>query len=304
MLHARPTRRLIPVILNSSSGPDRKSSRSDEIRDAFLTAGIEADLVPVDNPSDISASARDLISRGSDTVVAAGGDGTVSAVGAALVGTDAALGVIPAGTFNPFARDVGLPLDLESAAAVIAAGHTRTVDVGELNGRVFLNNSSLGVYPVLVYEREKFVRRGLDKRLALLPAAIATLSRFPNLTVRVRSDVVAIAARTPFVFVGNNEYALAGLQAASRSSIDRGRLQLCVTAQLRPGGLLRLALLALIGRIHTASDLHTTVATWVRVDTLRHRVRVALDGEVLLMETPLNYTIRPAALRVLTPEPA
>ena len=149
-------------------------------------------------------------------IVAGGGDGTVSTVAAALVDTDICLGVLPLGTLNHFAKDLGLPLDLEAAVRCIATGVTSRVDVGEVNGRVFVNNSSLGLYPDIVRDREQQQKRfGRGKWHALLRASIAALRRYPFLQVSLAVEGRERAYRTPFVFIGNNAYRMEGLTMAS-----------------------------------------------------------------------------------------
>ena len=149
-----------------------------------------------------------------DTVVFGGGDGTVSTGAAALAGGPKALGVLPLGTFNHFARDLGIPLELEDAVRTIAVGHVREVDVGEVNGRPFVNNSSIGLYPEMVRVRDELRRHhGMRKGTAMLGAAREVLRDPPFLRVdlRVLDDVARV--RTPFVFVGNNRYEMDALRA-------------------------------------------------------------------------------------------
>src|SRR5262249_1860097 len=144
---------------------------------------------------------------GVDAVVAAGGDGTVSTIAAALAGGDVPLAVLPLGTLNHFARDLGMPATIADAARAIADGAVDRVGVGEVTGRIFVNNSSRGLYPLVVASREADQRAtGHGKWRAMLTAIWRVLRRFPLLAVQVRSAAGAVTARTPFVFVGNNAY--------------------------------------------------------------------------------------------------
>ncbi len=236
-------------------------------------------------------------------VVAGGGDGTINAVAAQLADTGVSLGVLPLGTLNHFAKDAGIPLELDAAIAAIANGVRRRVDVGEVNDRIFLNNSSLGLYPDIVRDREKQQSRlGRGKWLAALWATIGALRRFPFLSVRLTMDDGSDHARsTPFVFIGNNAYTMEGFNVGARPALDRGELSLFVAQ--RPGrlGLIRLGWCALWGRLAQERDFDVLSAKNLEIDTRHKRIRVATDGEVTVMLTPLRYRIRPGALWVIVP---
>ena len=152
----------ISVIINERSGTAARPDAGAEIQTLFAKAGAQVRLERVREPGDIAARARQAASRG-DLLVAAGGDGTVGAVAGVAVETNTIFGVLPMGTLNHFAKDVGLPLDLEAAVSVIVARHVRRCDVGDVNGRIFVNNSSVGLYPRMVWERKAEERRGHRK---------------------------------------------------------------------------------------------------------------------------------------------
>jgi diacylglycerol kinase family enzyme len=251
----------------------------------------------------MTAAARQALDDGRAIVVAGGGDGTINAVASVLVGTGVAFGVLPLGTLNHFAKDIGVPLDLDGAVATIASGVSKKVDVGEVNGQIFLNNSSLGLYPDIVRDREKQQSRlGRGKWLAALWATLGALRRYPFLSVRLRlDDGQEHARRTPFVFIGNNAYTMQGFSIGERARLDAGKLSLYVAQ--RPGrlGLLRLGWSALCGRLAQERDFDVLDAAGFDIDTRHKRIRVATDGEVTVMATPLRYTIRPGALNVIVP---
>ncbi len=222
-------------------------------------------------------------------------------VAAAILESDKTLGVLPFGTVNHFAKDLGIPLDLEGAVGTIVAGHAVRVDVGEVNGRIFLNNSSLGLYPRIIRRRDKRQRLGWGKWPAYVWAAIAVLRRYPFLEIRLSSDGTTLVDRTPFLFVGNNEYNMERLNIGSRACLDKGELSVYATSRTGRLGLIRLALRALLGGLRQDRDLLAFTTTDLWVGTRRKRVRVALDGEVTIMDPPLHFQVRPGALRVLTP---
>ncbi len=297
--HATP----ITVILNAGSGTTDKQEDHQFIADTFAAQGIEAQIRLAKNGADLVSIAQQAASGQSQIIVAGGGDGTINAVATALVGTEKTLGVLPLGTLNHFAKDLGLPLELEAAIHVIIAGHTGQVDVGEVNERIFLNNSSLGLYPTIVRQRERRQQRGYGKWAAFVWAALKVLRRYPFLSVRLSVEGKEIMTRTPFVFIGNNEYETSSLNIGGRSCLDKGQLSLYVTHDTGRIGLLRIAMRALFGQLRNTQDFVAMCTTEVWVKTRQRRVRVSTDGEVTVLETPLHYRVRPGALRVLLPEP-
>ena len=202
------------------------------------------------------------------TIVAGGGDGTLNAVASALTGTDVAFGILPLGTLNHFAKDLGIPLDLDEAIAIIAQGHSIRVDTGEINGRIFLNNSSLGLYPETVRRRERQQRQlGRGKWLAFFWAAVAALRRYPFLDLTIYVDQQAHQRRTPFVFIGNNRYLMEGFNIGVRERLDGGTLSLYVVQRTGRLGLLALALRALFGRLRQARDFDMLCAQKIDIGT-------------------------------------
>jgi diacylglycerol kinase family enzyme len=283
----------------SAGGPDDPQARIVEL---FRMQGEAPRIVQPDDGRDIAATAREAAEGSERVVVAAGGDGTISAVAAAVAGTEKVLGVLPVGTLNHFAKDLGIPLDLETAVRTISDGEVAAVDVGEVNGRIFINNSSLGIYPRIVSRREAQQQRlARGKWPAFFWATIQALRRFPFLDLRIAFEGQQIFRRTAFLFVGNNEYQIAGFNLGSRTCVNAGKLGLYLSHGTGRFGLFRLAFRALFGRVDQEKDFDVFCVTEARIETRKRRLLVALDGEVTRMETPLQYRIRPAALRVLVP---
>jgi diacylglycerol kinase family enzyme len=293
--------RPIPVILNSGAGTASDGEEpAARIREAFAAAGLEIQLVPGE---DISLAARRAAREGHDIVVAAGGDGTVNAVAAQVAGTKSALAVVPMGTLNHFARDAGIPLDIDGAVRIIAANHRERVDVGVVNGRIFVNNSSIGLYPTMVIRRENRRRQGSGKWTALFWASLTVLRRHPMLDLTLKANGSVTHQRTPLVFIGNNEYTVEGLDAGKRNGMQDGKLAVYVTRRHGRRGLLALGLRSMFGSLRDAMDLEAFTAADVTIATRRRRLPVATDGEVSVMETPLRYENRPGALQVVVPPP-
>lgn len=290
---------MIVVMNRSAGGPDDPEARIVEL---FRAQGEDPRVLHPTDERDICAVAREAAGSSDRIVIAAGGDGTISAVAGALTGTEKILGVLPVGTLNHFAKDLGIPLDLEGAVRTIKEGVVAAVDVGEVNGQVFINNSSLGIYPQIVARREAQQQRfARGKWLAFFWATLRALRRFPFLDLRLAFEGEEIVRRTAFLFVGNNEYKTAGFELGSRAGINSGKLGLYLSRGTGRFGLFRLAFHALFGRVDQEKDFDVFCVTEARIETRKRRLLVALDGEVERMETPLHYRIRPAALHVFVP---
>ena len=294
----------VGVVLNAgagSVGEDQADERVEQIRKAFADAGVEV-VIHACRPDDLAATARRVAASGVDAVVAAGGDGTVSTVAGALIDGVVPVAVLPLGTLNHFARDIGMPLDLAGAARAIAAGRVARVDVGEVNGRTFINNSSIGLYPEIVLTRDAVRRKtGRRKWLAMLHAMLRVLRRFPLLRVRVKTPGHQLDARSPLVFVGNNEYLVEATALGKRERLDGGRLSVYVMRCRGRLALLWLMLRTIFQRPEAVDGCENQSVPEAMV-TIRHpheSVKVALDGEVVRLGSPLHYRIRTLALPVV-----
>ena len=289
------------VLTNPAAGA--KADAAAELRDALRQAGAEVADVRQVRGEKLTEAAREAARAGGiDAVVAAGGDGTIGAVAAGLAGTPTPLAVLPTGTLNHFARDAGIPPALPAAAKVVASGAVVTVDVAEVNGHVFLNNSSIGLYPRLVGKRDRQRERlGRGKWLAMLLAAISVFRRFPSVRVRIGVGDQTLLRTTPFVFVGNNPYEITFTTLGKRKRLDSGHLCVYFTQRTGRFALFRLALRAILGRLEQARDFDALNVEEVWIESSRQSLRTALDGEVVRLAPPLHYRIRPAALRVIVP---
>jgi diacylglycerol kinase family enzyme len=289
----------IGVIINVSAGATSSQEITEAIRTAFERHGVRA-RVEVATGKRLPEIARAMRDEGFDCIVAGGGDGTVSAVAAQLAGHRSALGVLPLGTLNHFARDIGMPLDTEEAIAAICTGEVRAVDVASVNGKVFINNSSLGLYPDQARLRQVW-RAKIGRWPALIIASIIVLSRFPFLRVRAEFNGKRISRRCPMMLVSNNEYKLEPGKLTERERLDKGVLGVYLLRDEGRTGLLRIALHSLAYSLEESASFEIDTATEVVVTTRQRRIRVALDGEVYKLDTPLRYTSMPASLRVIAP---
>jgi diacylglycerol kinase family enzyme len=291
------------VIVVVNSGGGSAQGAEPRIREAFEGTGVELDIRLVE-PGELDRHCAEVAeASGVDALVAAGGDGTISTAAGAVADTGFPLGILPMGTLNHFARDAGIPLDLKEAAAAIAAGRTRKVDAAEVNGRVFVNNSAVGLYPMLVRHREAQQRQlGRTKRRAMLVAAGRAMWRFSSRRLTLRVAGMKAPVETPLLFVGNNKYETGLLSLGQRAAIDQG--ELCLYAPLARSrmGFAWLSLRAVLGRPDRQDDFLTLEGVEeVEIDARRHSLIVAVDGEAMPMETPLRYKIRKGALTLIVP---
>ena len=292
----------LTCILNSTSGCHPGPELREKLSRILAENGTPARILLASSGAQIPELARRAVKENSQIIVAGGGDGTVNAVAYELMGTSITLGVLPLGTLNHFAKDLHIPQDLEGAARNLITGRAVPVDVGEVNGRIFLNNSSLGIYPrIVLCEEQQQKKRGRNKWVAFAQASISVLRHYSVLRVRLRVDGKELSRETPMVFIGNNKYEMEGLNFGERRRIDAGELCLFVANRAGRADLVRLAFLALSGRLHEASDFDILITKQIEIQTQRPVVSVSTDGEVNQMKTPLNYLTHSGALRVIVP---
>ena len=301
-----PARPRVLALVNTG-GKTAATIGADALRqrlaDAFAAAGVEA-RVDLLSGGDLAQALREAVAlRDSfDALAVGGGDGTLGTAAAALAGTGIPLGVLPLGTLNHFARDLGIPPLLELACLVIGEGFARAIDVAEVNGRVFVNNSSIGIYPYMVETRDTQRRTlGLGKWGAMAMAFAWMLRRFPVHRLTIRTAEAALAHKTPCAFVGNNRYVLEGPALGTRDALDRGALCVYVARSRSRLHFLLTMLKAMLGRMTPRADFEERRTDAVVIGSRARRLRVALDGELVKMQPPLRYAIRRGALRVLVP---
>ncbi len=297
------TTKRISVLINEHSGLTPRAEAGEEIQSLFAAAGIPVRIERVRHGGDLAARARQAAGRG-DVLVAAGGDGTVGTVAGVAVDATATFGVIPLGTLNHFAKDAGIPLQRAQAVQNIVDGHVRDVDVGDLNGRIFVNNSSVGIYPRMVWERNAEQRNGRTKWVAFVIAMARAWNRYRLLAARLSIDQEHHAVRTPFIFVGNNQYAVEGFQLGARTALDGGTLSIFIAPEIGRFEILTLPLRGLAKRLTPDAKFESYIAEQATIELSRHRANVALDGEVTVMQLPLQYRVRRRALHLIVPGPS
>jgi diacylglycerol kinase family enzyme len=299
------------VLVNAGGGSVQGRDLEPLLREAFEQHGLEATIRMLPG-AELEAAAREALEqtgpdRHYDAVVAGGGDGTIGLVAGIMAGSGRAFGVLPLGTLNHFAKDLGLPQDIDGAVAVIAARQLHSVDVAEVNGRVFVNNSSIGLYASMVADRDRQQRRsGWGKWPAMTLAFWRVVLRYPLRRVRVLAQGGEAGPwtrryRTPLLFIGNNAYEVSLPRPGTRAVLDDGKLSMFIVRHRRPWGLLKVAARAMLGQLRHGQDFESHTVTQVEIQSRSAWMRVSVDGEVTPMRPPLRYAIRPRALRVFAP---
>lgn len=290
------------IILNKSSGlnnPARDIITSEKLIDWFAAGGIRAAVVACE-PEDLVASTETALAGQPDMIIAAGGDGTVSSIAAVTCHSDIPLGVLPLGTLNHFAQDLGMPVDIAACVAILCNGAVYQVDIGQLNDQYFINNASIGFYPKMVRHRDQQIRDvQRNKWFALTISAVRMLLHFPLLTVSIETEQGSTVTKTPLVFIGNNRYDCS--LAAGRACLSEGELCVYVVKCSSRFAVLRLLWQAMYRGFYAADDF---VAYHVNEAVIRVKakaVQTASDGEVHLMSSPLRYRSMARALRILGP---
>lgn len=296
----------VRVIVNIGGGTLANGEETKAaIAGALAPLGVAADIRLCESAAIDAAFAEAAQAAGLDAVVAAGGDGTVSAAAGALAGTGRPLGILPLGTLNHLARDAGIPPSLDEAARTIAEGRVRPIDVAEVNGRIFVNNSALGLYPEMVRLREEQESRaGRNRRFAMLAAGLRALRSFRRRRLWIRAPGLEAPLRTPLLFVGNNRYQVNLLSLGRREALDRGELCVYAVRARSRAHLLWVGLRGLFGRLDQQRDFVTAYVTEVEIDSNRTALTLSADGETLIMAPPLFYRIRPRALNIIVPDQA
>ncbi len=292
--------RKIAVITNNAAGSGIGSGISNRITAAFADLGTEA-LVIEARGRDLRKAVRALLAQGYDTITAGGGDGTLSTVASEMAGRSEALGVLPLGTLNHFARDLGVPLDLDKAIALVCSDHSRRVDIGQVNGHSFINNASLGLYPDQLRLRQVWQSR-IGKWPAVVVASFAVFRRFPYLNITAEFNGNRLKRRCPMVLISNNKYRLEPSNLTGREQLDEGLLGIYMLRDEGRAGLVQIALHSLVFKPEEADSFESHCATELRVMIRSRRVKVALDGEVYRLSTPLRFSVLPGGLRVIAPE--
>ena len=291
----------ICCILNERAGK-AEAGLPARISSSFARHGLAPVFLHTSEAASISQLAERAAHGGYDIIVSGGGDGTANAVASKLVGSRTRLGILPLGTLNHFARDLKIPIELDAAVETIITGRAKPVDVGEVNGKIFLNNSSVGLYPAVIRLREGLQRAGYGKWIALIRASITMLTRFRALRLELRSTSQQhLQCRTALLFIGNNTYDMTLTQLGKRAALVQGHLSVMMSAASGRWRLIATAFALMLTR-ERPTDVISFETEALVVSSRHRRLRVAADGEVIQFQSPLKYRIRPKSLLVIVPK--
>lgn len=289
------------VLANPGSG--RASRDGSAIGKAMAVFGPDVPLRRLTEGQTFADAVKQALADGFTTIVAAGGDGTVTGIAQALIGTGANLAILPLGTFNFVSRGLGLSEDPEAAARAILAGHPHRISVGMVNDQLFLNNVSLGLYPRILSEREAmYARYGRFRILAYwtVLATIIRAQRTPRMTIETEDGTRSL--RTPLIFIARSAYQLERFGLSGADIISDDRFAVFVARSGTRWHLIKLAFHLARKRLVAGTDVELFSAHSLTIRTPRRRPRVAFDGEKRRMLAPLKFEIRPDALSIIIPD--
>lgn len=302
------------IVLNAGSGRDDAAGTRRVIEEGCAAAGRKCRIFLIDAPGKVQQLAREAVERAraaGGVVVAAGGDGTINAVAQATLGSGCAFGVLPQGTFNYFSRTHGIPRDTAEALHILLTEAVRPVQVGLVNGKVFLVNASLGLYADLLEERESYKSRyGRSRWIAFFAGLMTVLRGHRQWRLRLASRGQEREIRTPTLFVGNNPLQLrqVGIDEAQALEDDRGRLAAIALKPVGALAMLPLLVRGAMGRLGHADDVQSFAFESLTVKSSRslgpQRIKVATDGEIGWLDMPLLFRPSPEPLWLIRPEVA
>lgn len=295
------------IVLNAGSG-QHDADPGDAITQVLSAVGRTHEILRVENPEqlrDVAAQAVAKAQKNDGIVVAAGGDGTLNAVAQVTLPSRRPFGVIPQGTFNYFGRTHGISSDAAEAARALLNARVEQVQVGLVNGQVFLVNASIGLYPQLLEDREQQKQRLGRSRLVAAWAGVVTIFRdYQPLLIRLEHDGRTREVRTLTLFVGNNRLQLEQIGLDESAIVEDGKLAAIVLEPVPRATLFWLAARGAMGGLqHTRGVRHFafTRITVTPASRAARRVKIATDGEVRWMQTPLEFAVAPEPLQLLKP---
>ena len=290
------------LIANDASGKGEAAERLELLRGWLERQPGRTALEIVHRGENLSEVARRAVDDGYGTVIVAGGDGTISTVAGVLAGTGVRMGVIPAGTFNYFARGLGIPEDIEGALDVIETGVARPAQIGRINDKVFLNNASLGAYPAILDQREGIYRRWGRSRIAAhwsTVKALLTATRPQRMKVTVDGEVRRI--KTPLVFIANSAYQLDEFELEGADSIRNGEFALFMAEDCGRWKMLLFAVKLAWRRMGAGRDMTLICGREIRIESAKSHLLIARDGEKERMKTPFVFKVEDDVLDVIVP---
>ena len=291
--------RLIEVILNARSGSHRSDQAREVIEKVFGRSG-RLFRISVATGDELCELAEEKAATHADVLVAGGGDGTICCVAQAVQKSGKTLGILPLGTFNYFAKNLRIPLDLEEAAHTILEGHTVRAPTLDLDGRLVLNNTSIGIQPAILLKRRGLYRRwGRNQLSAYLSVLLTAFQTAPRLRVRLATDEGEVLRETPLVMICSNAFQMEAFALAGTECLEKGKFALYVAGRAT---IFRLGWRALLRRLRPGIDYEVICSSEVTIETLRQRqLRASVDGQLEKLKSPMRFRINPQPLCVLAP---
>lgn len=279
----------VVVIYNPASGSEYSLRR---IKQLFKQAGISIDYSFT--IKQLSSQKLSALIQGGVTVATVGGDGSLNSVARLLVGTKSVLLPLPGGTFNHFVRDLGMPPTVEEVVGAFDTGEVQTIDVAYVNDELFLNNSNLGLYPFSLIER-KTTKKVIGKWMAACLSVIDQLGLFRRHSLVIDGKKI----KSPFVFVGNNQYDIKQSLIPRRTTFSQGILTVMIATSRSRSALIRAIFSVIRGNVSHREDFTLSHRKTLSIYSHRSTIPVSFDGEVKRLSTPLTYRIEPKCLKVL-----
>lgn len=293
------------LIANNCSGAGRARDVVASARTLCDQLRLELHIRVVERPKQLNAVLREVRNLASDSgarVIVVGGDGTLRTAAQILVGTSIPLAVVPTGTFNFFARNLGIPDSPVAALELAVQGEARPVMLGEVNGRVFLNNASFGMYSRLIRAREAYTRRfGRHRVVAALSTLLTLMKGYRTMRLNLRTSDATRQVLSRMVFVGINTLQLRGVSVEYAQCTQRQQMTVVVMKPLQRWDMFRLIFRGLLRRLSNEENLACFCAERLTIEPDRRHLGVVLDGERLRLQSPLNFGICRDVLHVVQP---
>jgi diacylglycerol kinase family enzyme len=300
------------IVCNAGSGAGDAHDARQEIKEVLSAAARRHEFILIEDPRqlpEVAGRAAEAAVRSNGAVVVAGGDGTINAIAQAVLPTLRPFGILPQGTFNYSSRAHGIPLDTTEATRALLMASLKPAQVGLVNERVFLVNASVGLYPELLQDREQYKRQYGRRRSVALWAGLMTLLReHRSLTVELEHEHGREIMRTPSIFVGNNSLQLEQVGLKEAGDVQRQRLAAVIVQPVSTAKLVWLGLRGMLGRLGDDDSVRDFAFRSMTIRPLgsstRRGMKVAVDGEVVWLQPPLQFTVAPQPLMLMVPPPS
>lgn len=297
------------IVINLGARHGDAQVFKDTIRDTLVQAGRSHEIFEVGNPRDLVLLTQQAASRaraGNGALIGAGGDGTLNAVAQVAYDHNLPFGALPHGTFNYFSRVHGIPLEIAESVPALLAAQVQPTQVGLVNDRLFLVNASMGLYPRLLEDREAYKKQfGRNRVVALLSALVTLLRDHRTLTLELELDGNTQIVRTSTLFTGNNRLQLEQIGIQEAECVDNGQLAAIAVRPVGPLAMFGLGVRGALGQLGDADNVVSFAFQRMRVRPKlpygRKRIKVAMDGEICWLQTPLTFSVAPRPLLLLAP---